>query len=179
MSVNASNARRSSTTTTSRRWFIGAAVVGTVAIVMSPLRRIRRRAAIRAAVEAGGARGLDLVVYKSPACECCGKWVDHVRSAGFAVRVVEQADVTPVKVRLGVPPSAYSCHTATIGEYAVEGHVPAEDIARLLAGRPAIAGLAAPGMPATAPGMDLPGSGYTVVSFTRDGTLTTFATHRG
>ncbi|MEA3246070.1 MAG: DUF411 domain-containing protein [Gemmatimonadota bacterium] len=160
----------------SRRWFIGAAGVGVVAIALPLWLRGRQRAAVRAALAAVG-DDAELVVYKSPACECCGKWIAHVRSAGFPVRVVEQTDVTPVKERLHVPASAYSCHTATIGAYVIEGHVPAADIVRLLRDRPSVAGLAAPGMPARAPGMDLGGPSYDVLSFGHDGALATFATH--
>lgn len=160
----------------SRRWFIGAAGVAAAAVTLPLLVRGRERAAVRSALATAG-DDAEMVVYKSPACECCGKWIEHVRGAGFPVRVVEQGDVTPVKERLHVPASAYSCHTATIGGYAIEGHVPAADIARLLKERSPVAGLAAPGMPARAPGMDLSGPGYDVLAFGHDGTLTRFATH--
>lgn len=160
----------------SRRWFLGIAGVGAVAVAVPLWIRRRDRSALRAAIAVAG-EDFAMVVYKSPSCECCGKWIDYAQRAGFSVQVVDQADVTPVKERLHVPASAYSCHTATIGTYVVEGHVPVEDIARLLRERPAVAGLAAPGMPARAPGMDLPGPSYDVVAFGHDGTLTKFATH--
>jgi len=97
----------------------------------------------------------EVVVYKSPSCGCCGNWVEHLRANGFSVAVRERDDLTPVKTRLGVPDALQSCHTAEVGGYVVEGHVPAADIRRLLAERPPQArGLAVPGMPAGAPGME-------------------------
>ena len=95
-----------------------------------------------------------LEVYKSPYCGCCGAWVDHMREAGFAVSVIEQEDLSPVKARLGVPAALQSCHTAVIEGYVIEGHVPAADVARLLAARPMATGLAVPGMPIGSPGME-------------------------
>jgi len=95
----------------------------------------------------------DVMVYKSPSCGCCGGWVDHMRANGFTVAVKERDDLTPVKARLGVPDSLQSCHTAEVGGYVVEGHVPAADIRRLLTERPRARGLAVPGMPAGSPGM--------------------------
>ena len=95
----------------------------------------------------------DVVVYKSPSCGCCGGWVDHMRANGFTVAVKERDDLTPVKARLGVPDSLQSCHTAEVGGYVVEGHVPAADIRRLLTERLRARGLAVPGRPAGSPGM--------------------------
>lgn len=119
-----------------------------------------------------------MTVYKSPSCVCCGKWIHEMRGNGFRVDVVDQIDVTPTKHQLGVPDAATSCHTAKIGTYVIEGHVPAADIVRLLAEQPAVVGIAAPGMPSGAPGME---NGtrdhYTVVSFDRVGTMTAFASH--
>ncbi|HZH09843.1 MAG TPA: DUF411 domain-containing protein [Microvirga sp.] len=98
-----------------------------------------------------------MVVTKDPNCGCCGAWVDHVRAAGFTVEVVESPEINRVKARLGVPQDLASCHTATIGSYVIEGHVPAESIKRLLAEKPAATGLAVPGMPVGSPGMDVSG----------------------
>lgn len=160
----------------SRRWFIRAAGVGVAAVAVPLLFRGRERAAVRSALATAG-DGVEMVVYKSPTCECCGKWIEHIRNAGFPVRVVEQADVTPVKERLRVPTSVYSCHTAAIGQYVIEGHVPAPDVGRLLREQLPVAGLAAPGMPARSPGMDLAGPAYDVLAFSHDGAVTRFATH--
>ncbi|WP_134725826.1 DUF411 domain-containing protein [Paracoccus luteus] len=128
---------------------------------------INRRAVLRAAAtlplmlglaRTAGAATLPLVtVTKDPSCGCCGDWVQHLRAEGFPVRVIESADVDSLKQRLGVPPDLASCHTAEVGGYVVEGHVPAPAIRRMLAQRPDATGLAVPGMPAGSPGMDYPG----------------------
>jgi hypothetical protein len=106
-------------------------------------------------------------VSKDPNCGCCGAWVDYLKVNGFSVDVVETADLNRIKTALGVPPVLWSCHTAEIGGYVIEGHVPADTIRRLLAERPAAIGLAVAGMPASAPGMDVPGASdaYEVVLF--------------
>jgi hypothetical protein len=118
-------------------------------------------------------------VYKSATCGCCQKWVDHVRSQGYMVTVENVPDVAPVKRNLGVPSATQSCHTAVIGNYFVEGHVPAEDIARLLAEHPDIAGLAVPGMPMGSPGMEGPNAqSYRVLAVHKDGKVDVFAEHQ-
>lgn len=99
--------------------------------------------------------GTPITVYKSPTCGCCKNWVDHLEQNGFDVTVVDQADVAPVKRLHGVPDALASCHTGVVDGYAVEGHVPAEVIRRLLAERPAVKGIAVPGMPAGSPGMEM------------------------
>ncbi|MBX3447035.1 MAG: DUF411 domain-containing protein [Parvibaculaceae bacterium] len=117
-----------------------------------------------------------LDVYKTPWCGCCTAWVDHMREAGFAVRVTELDDLEPLKSAHGIPAELASCHTALIGGYAIEGHVPAADVIRLLKERPAAAGLAVPGMPMGSPGMEMDGhtEPYDVVLF-GPGTRTVFA----
>lgn len=95
-----------------------------------------------------------VVVYKSPTCGCCGDWIEHMQKAGFTVEVHDVADVSPVKRELGVGQSLWSCHTAKVGSYVLEGHVPADQVVRMLAEKPAIRGLAVPGMPIGSPGMD-------------------------
>ncbi|MEY8875652.1 MAG: DUF411 domain-containing protein [Leptothrix sp. (in: b-proteobacteria)] len=97
---------------------------------------------------------LEVQVYKSPTCGCCGAWVDHLRGAGFKVQVNEVGDTSAVRQRFGLPDRYGSCHTAIVGGYVVEGHVPATEIKRLLATRPAAIGLAVPGMPLGSPGME-------------------------
>jgi hypothetical protein len=121
-----------------------------------------------------------LTVYKSPTCGCCAKWVDHVKAAGFATVVHDDDDMTTVKDNLGVPGKLRSCHTAQVGKYVLEGHVPAEDIQRLLRERPKLAGLAVPGMPASSPGMAVPGEPhepFEVLAYQLDGTTQLFAKH--
>ena len=99
----------------------------------------------------------EVQVFKSPYCGCCGSWVVHMRAAGFEVRVVEVTNAVAERKRLGMPERFASCHTATVGGYLLEGHVPAADVKRLLASKPKALGLAVPGMPPSAPGMDVPG----------------------
>lgn len=95
-------------------------------------------------------------VYKNPNCGCCGKWVEHMQKAGFNVRVHEVSDVAPMRAKFGMPEHYASCHTARVGGYVVEGHVPASDVKRLLKEKPKAIGLAVPGMPAGSPGMEGP-----------------------
>ncbi len=117
-------------------------------------------------------------VYKSPQCGCCEKWVDHMKSAGFKVIAHDTNTVAEHKTRLGVPLAMGSCHTAEVGGYFVEGHVPAGDVKKLLAEKPQAKGLGVPGMPASSPGMD-DGSKtpYEVLLVGKDGSTTTFARH--
>ncbi|MFZ1103828.1 MAG: DUF411 domain-containing protein [Hyphomicrobiaceae bacterium] len=96
----------------------------------------------------------EVVVHRDPSCGCCGAWAEHLRRAGFPVKIVETGDINAIKRRLGVPPDLISCHTAEVGGYVVEGHVPARAIRRLLTERPQAAGLAVPGMPIGSPGME-------------------------
>ncbi|MEP7177436.1 MAG: DUF411 domain-containing protein [Gemmatimonadales bacterium] len=122
--------------------------------------------------------GTAITVYKSASCGCCAKWVDHLRANGFTPVVHDEEDMDAIKDEMGVPAQVRSCHTALLGRYLVEGHVPAEELRRLLAERPAIVGLAVPGMPKSTPGMAVPGDAhepYEVVSFTRDGRTTLYA----
>ena len=95
-----------------------------------------------------------ILVHKGPQCGCCGEWENHLRAAGFRVESRAASDMEQVKRRLGVPADLWSCHTALVAGYLVEGHVPAADIRRLLRELPNIAGLAVPGMPLGAPGME-------------------------
>ena len=123
--------------------------------------------------------GTPIRVHKTPWCGCCGGWVEHLRRSGFAPSVVEHQDLTPVASRLGIPDAMRSCHTAEIGGYFVEGHVPAADIRRLLAERPAARGIAVPGMPVGSPGMEQGGrrQPYQVMLVDRRGTPRLFARH--
>jgi hypothetical protein len=95
-----------------------------------------------------------LIVYKSASCGCCKSWVEHMERAGFKVVVHDTEELQGVKDESGVPAELRSCHTAMIGAYVIEGHVPATDVRRLLRERPAVAGLAVPGMPSGSPGME-------------------------
>lgn len=122
------------------------------------------------AEEARAPRSEEVVVYKSPWCGCCEGWVDHMRASGFEVTVREQEDLSAIKRMSGIPEELQSCHTAFVDGYAIEGHVPAGVIEKLLAERPRVRGLAVPGMPIGSPGME--GGDpepYEVITFTQGG----------
>jgi hypothetical protein len=126
---------------------------------MTPTRSLSRRVlllgsmALAAAPAFAGERP-SVRVHKDPDCGCCNGWVTHLKQAGFAVAAIDTDRLSAVKARLGVPPELASCHTAEIGDYVIEGHVPAVAIDRLLAERPQAKGLAVPGMPIGSPGME-------------------------
>ena len=115
-------------------------------------------------------------VYKTPTCGCCGEWIKHLRANGFEVQAHDVADTAEHRRRYGVPDHLASCHTAIVGAYAIEGHVPAREIKRLLREKPQALGLAVPGMPLGSPGMEAPKSEpYEVLLFQRDGRYVIFA----
>ena len=117
-----------------------------------------------------------VLVYKTPTCGCCNGWVEHLEAAGFTVDARNVTDLMSVKRDGGVPVQMSSCHTAIVDGYVVEGHVPADQMKRLLAERPDIAGIAVPGMPTGSPGMEGAGAQpYQVLSFTHDGHAAVFA----
>jgi hypothetical protein len=117
-----------------------------------------------------------VVVFKTPTCGCCTGWVDHMRAAGFTVDARDVTDIMSVKRDAGVPGAMSSCHTSIVDGYVVEGHVPAEQVERLLADRPDIAGIAVPGMPTGSPGMEGRNpEPYQVLSIGRDGSAGVFA----
>lgn len=122
----------------------------------------------------------EIRVFKTATCDCCRAWVDHLRRHGFKVAAedVTLAALDEKKRELGVLPKLAACHTAIVSGYVVEGHVPAEDILRLLKERPRIAGLAVPGMPVGSPGMEGPNpQRYNVLAFETAGTLSVFSRH--
>jgi hypothetical protein len=124
------------------------------------------------------AAGAKMQVYKTPTCGCCGKWVEHVRAAGFDVSVTEVPDTTEYRRKAGVPDDLQSCHTAVVNGYAVEGHVPAADIQRLVASRSKAKGLAVPGMPMGSPGMEGSRSdAYSVMLFSADGKASVYKSY--
>ena len=125
-------------------------------------------------------QGPTVEVYKSPTCGCCANWVKHLQANGFATKVTESDSLDEIKAKHGIPAAAQSCHTATVDGYVLEGHVPAADVRRLLKERPAVLGLAVPGMPIGSPGMEVPNvkpSPYNVVSFDRRGQLVVYSSH--
>lgn len=168
---------------------VGAAIVGVGSYMMfarngSPAGETPRAAltdaqatsaAVSAASREAGSR--EIVVYKTATCGCCGSWVEYMKQHGFTVRTEDVTDLTAIKVENGVPPGLQSCHTALIDGYLVEGHVPVEAIQRMLEERPAIAGIAVPGMPTGSPGMDVPGQAadpYDIIAFDRAGNTSVY-----
>jgi hypothetical protein len=132
-----------------------------------------------AATEPSVAPEVTVTVFKDPNCGCCKEWVTHLRKHAFTVVARDTADVATIKATARVPRQLYSCHTAFVNGYVVEGHVPAEDIQRMLKEKPKIAGIAVGGMPAGSPGMEVPGrvDRYDVTAFGRDGSTSVFARH--
>jgi hypothetical protein len=145
----------------------GLAIVAAITAASAPVSRQTSSAAV------------EVTVFKSPTCGCCTAWVEHLRQHAFTVVSKDTSDVGGVKRTARVPSNLYSCHTAFVNGYVVEGHVPAEDIQRMLKDKPKIAGIAVAGMPAGSPGMEV-GSRkdpYNVVAFRRDGSTSVFAKH--
>jgi hypothetical protein len=151
---------------------------------------MRRRGFLAAAVAAMAApaaaqprRQRLLQVWRDPGCGCCGAWVEHMRAAGFDVEDHLVPSPAPARRRLGTPADLLSCHAAAVDGYALEGHVPAAAVRRLLAERPAgIRGLAVPGMPLGSPGMEVPGQpeeAYDVVAFADGAPHRVFMRFRG
>jgi hypothetical protein len=118
-------------------------------------------------------------VFKSPTCGCCAIWVKHLAAHGFATKVTDVEDMTEVKAKYGVPGRLQSCHTAVVNGYVLEGHVPAADVHRLIKERPAVAGVAVPGMPIGSPGMEQGNvvQPYSVLAFTKQGQTSVFASY--
>ena len=124
-----------------------------------------------------------LQVWRDPNCGCCGGWVEHMRAAGFRVEEQLVASAAPARRMLGIPADLLSCHAAVVDGFALEGHVPASAVKRLLAERPAgVRGLAVPGMPLGSPGMEVPGQpedSYDVIAFADGAAHRVFMRFRG
>ena len=118
-------------------------------------------------------------VWKSPTCKCCSKWVEHLRDDGFNVTVHNQSAMNPLKTKLGVPQALASCHTAVVEGYVIEGHVPSQDIRKLLSEKPKTLGLAVPGMPIGSPGMEQGDrrDPYETLAFTASGESSVYVRH--
>jgi hypothetical protein len=129
-----------------------------------------------AAPAVAAAKPIAIKVYKTPQCGCCKAWVNHLSSNGFQVEAVDMPDLALVKQKYGVTPALEACHTAVVGDYVVEGHVPADVIKKLLEERPAVVGIAVPGMPAGSPGMEgAMKERYDVLTFDRAGRSRVYA----
>lgn len=120
-----------------------------------------------------------MVVYRSPSCSCCKKWVDHLKQNNFNIQDIVTDDVQAIKDKYGVPKEMASCHTAIVDGYVVEGHVPADDIVALLKTKPKVLGISVPGMPKGTPGMEMGGTKdpYEVISFDRSKRFAVFSKH--
>jgi hypothetical protein len=140
---------------------------------------LRLAIAVSALVLGSAANAAALTIYKSASCGCCAKWVEHVEKHGFTVTVVNVDDVMAVKAKAGIPNKLASCHTSKVGGYVVEGHVPAADIKKLLAQKPKAKGIAVPGMPMGAPGMEHGDhrQPYQTLLIKADGSTAVFAQH--
>jgi len=126
------------------------------------------------------AAGPQVNVFKTRTCGCCGKWVEHLQANGFVTQVKDVTDMAEYRRQLGVPDQLQSCHTAAVGGYTIEGHVPAADIHRLLKNRPKAKGLAVPGMPLGSPGMEGPRrDAYSVYLFHSDGRTSVYQKYPG
>lgn len=137
-------------------------------------------ALVASAPMAGQQQQPTIDVYKSATCGCCSKWVEHLKHNGFTVRTTNREDLAQFKASHHVPPRVQSCHTAVVNGYVIEGHVPASDVQRLIKERPAVVGLAVPGMPIGSPGMEIPGRGvqpFDVIAFDKDRQTRVFASH--
>ncbi|MGL5949758.1 MAG: DUF411 domain-containing protein [Aeromonas sp.] len=120
-----------------------------------------------------------MTVYKSKYCGCCQTWIKHMQDNGFEINVIETEQLDPIKAKHGVTPELGSCHTGLINGYVIEGHVPASDVKKLLQDKPAIRGLTIPGMPQSAPGMDIPGQPYQVLSIDNAGKTEVWSSYKG
>ena len=141
-------------------------------------------ASVIALVLAGGhsawaQRAGTVEVYKTPTCGCCHLWVKHLQENGFTARVTDMEDLSAIKKKYGVPAKATSCHTAVVGGYVIEGHVPAAEVKRLLKEKPAVAGLAVAGMPVGSPGMEVGRTvqPYNVLAFDKAGQLKVYSSY--
>lgn len=120
----------------------------------------------------------EVSVYKTPTCGCCSLWVDHMREAGFTVKTTDLNDLHPIKNQFGVHHEIESCHTAVVGGYIVEGHVPADVVRKMLTEKPDIAGITVPGMPIGSPGMEVegrPADRYNIIAFDKAGNTSVYA----
>lgn len=173
----------------SRRWFIsGCAAAGALGLFGCSDNRAQPESKAASANGSVGSpaeaeKAGHLVLHKDPNCGCCEAWANISRKAGFRVEVVEHAEMDKVKERLGVPDDLRSCHTSEVAGYVVEGHVPLDDVRRLLEERPpGVAGIAVPVMPRGSPGMETADGTtdpYQVIAFDRSGKRTIFTQYPG
>jgi len=134
---------------------------------------------LTAGISISAQKGTTIQVFKTPTCGCCHLWVKHLEANGYTTKVTDMDDLSGIKKKYGVPAKANSCHTAVVDGYTLEGHVPAAQVKKMLKERPAIAGLAVPGMPVGSPGMEYGTTvqPYNVVAFDKAGQMTVYASY--
>ena len=167
---------------THRRYFWPGLAVGLVAIALLLMGswvapQVQAQTLPQALARQVAVGGTPITVFRSPTCDCCGQWIEHLEAAGFQVQDQITADMDSIKQQYGVPADLATCHTAIADGYVIEGHVPATDVERLLATQPNLAGIAVPGMPMGSPGMEMgeQKDPYSVLAFTREGRTTVFS----
>ena len=166
--------RNASLAPSSRRAFLTTLTQALGVVIATPLLASRLRAESSKAIATPAP--VAMKVYKDPGCGCCKEWIKHMQKAGFAVTSEDSTKMDAIKVKLGVPGALASCHTAVVGDYLVEGHVPADVVLKLLKEKPNARGLAVPGMPQGSPGMEGPTKDkYNVMLFDRLGKATVYA----
>lgn len=159
-----------------RRTFLRELAGVAVALVVAPVIARQLHAESGLAATASSAAPIKIHVYKDKSCGCCKEWVKHMEKAGFAVTAEDAPNMDAIKKKLGVPSAMGSCHTAVVGDYLVEGHVPADIVQIMLKEKPAALGLAVPGMPQGSPGMEGPvKEKYNVMLFERSGKSRVYA----
>jgi hypothetical protein len=133
--------------------------------------------AVAAEVEVNQTKPIEIMVYRSPTCGCCSKWIKHLEENQFNIKDIVSDDMQAIKEKYGVPRNMASCHTAIVDGYVIEGHVPARDIKRLLKIKPKVIGISVPGMPSGTPGMEMGGrkDPYQVISFDKEGKYEVFS----
>ena len=168
----------------SRRALLGVAAGALIPLAACSSRDAGEPTAVAPTGSTAGAAGpaqtqIAAEVWKTPTCGCCKAWVKHLEGNGFAVTAHDVADTAAMRKQLGMPPNLGSCHSARIGGYAVEGHVPASDIKRLLTEKLHAVGLSVPGMPIGSPGMEQDGQKdqYDVLLVLHDGSTRIFQSH--
>ena len=154
-------------------------LLNTQDVIMNLLKSVLIFTLFSTNVSAESPKPVDITVYRSASCSCCGKWLDHLKENNFTVKDIVMEDVLPIKQKQGVTDKLASCHTALVGDYVIEGHVPANDIMKLLKSKPKVIGLAVPGMVNGTPGMEMGDhkNAYEVVSFDKDQKTAVFSSY--
>lgn len=156
-------------------------ILALLALALGPIASIAAAPATKAPADKAVSPALEMTVYRSPTCTCCGRWLEHMKQNGFLIKDIQTEDMDAIKRQHGVPDSLQSCHTALVGGYWVEGHVPAEDVKKLLRDKPAFAGISVPGMPVGTPGMEMGPrkDPYAVMQMDKSGNTSVFHDYPG